>query len=83
MPKLIVLLSGRICTGKSTLAGTLAKQFGFQHVSTRDFLRARERAALQTSGARGRERRSDRRLPGRSQGRRGSDSPATQLPPAA
>jgi adenylosuccinate synthase len=42
MPKLIVLLSGRICTGKSTLAEALKKGFGFETVSTREFLRARE-----------------------------------------
>src|SRR3981081_4182250 len=41
MPPLIVLLSGRICTGKTTLAKALALQHEFKHFSTRDFLVSR------------------------------------------
>jgi adenylosuccinate synthase len=46
MPLRIVLLSGRICTGKSTLAEKLVKRYGFIHFSTREFLRERQ-AGLQ------------------------------------
>lgn len=56
MAKLIVLLSGKVCTGKSTLARSLVKQFGVEHIKTLDFLRrlrsdvAPERGALQNLG---------------------------------
>ena len=55
MPSLIVLLSGSICTGKSTLAERLVRDYGFYRFSTRELLRARkdatpERRALQDLG---------------------------------
>ncbi|HEV2331045.1 MAG TPA: adenylosuccinate synthetase [Verrucomicrobiae bacterium] len=52
----IVILSGQIGTGKTTLAKNLESNFGFFHVKTRDFLTARgrglqlERSALQLFG---------------------------------
>jgi adenylosuccinate synthase len=52
----IVILSGQVGTGKTTLAQKLESEFGFRHVKTRDFLKARwhelelERAALQAFG---------------------------------
>lgn len=52
----IVILSGQIGTGKTTLANELESKFGFWHIKTRDFLTARqkvlqlERAALQAFG---------------------------------
>jgi adenylosuccinate synthase len=52
----IVILSGHIGTGKTTLANKLESEFDFRHVKTRDFLQARrqqiqlERAALQAFG---------------------------------
>lgn len=58
MPKLIVILSGRVCTGKSTLAKHLAKDFKLKHVKTVDFLKVlgkhieHERGALQAFGER-------------------------------
>lgn len=58
MPKLIVILSGRVCTGKSTLAKHLASDFKLRHVKTVDFLKAlgkgieHERGALQEYGER-------------------------------
>jgi adenylosuccinate synthase len=56
MPKLIVILSGHVCAGKSTLATKLADEFGFRHVKTWSFIKARgehlklERTALQDFG---------------------------------
>lgn len=56
MAKQIVILSGHVCAGKSTLAGKLAEQFGFKHVKTWNFIQARgkhlslERGALQGYG---------------------------------
>jgi adenylosuccinate synthase len=56
MAKQIVILSGHVCAGKSTLAAKLSEQFGFQHVKTWGFIKARgehlqlERAALQEFG---------------------------------
>lgn len=56
MAKMIVILSGRVSSGKTTLAGSLASQFGLQHIKTLDFLKelgrevALERGALQTLG---------------------------------
>ncbi len=51
MPKLIVLLSGRICTGKSTLANHLVKRYGFQRFSSRECLqRQKERAPVDRRG---------------------------------
>lgn len=41
MPRLIVLLSGRICTGKTTLAKALADKYGFRRFSTREALISR------------------------------------------
>jgi adenylosuccinate synthase len=41
MPRLIILLSGRICTGKTTLAERLVNQYGFRCFSTRELLGAR------------------------------------------
>lgn len=62
MPKLIVLLSGRVCAGKTTLARRLtsafADKFNVKHVKTFDFLKrlgsevALERTALQQFGER-------------------------------
>ena len=52
----IVILSGKVGTGKTTLAYNLESGFAFRHVRTRDFLNARreelelERAALQAFG---------------------------------
>jgi adenylosuccinate synthase len=52
----IVILSGQIGTGKTTLAKNLESEFGFWHVKTKEFLKARsqelqlERAALQSLG---------------------------------
>lgn len=54
----IVILSGQIGTGKTTLANKLEAEFGFWHIKTKDFLSARsqklqrERAALQAFGER-------------------------------
>lgn len=56
MARLIVLLSGRICTGKSTVAEGLKREHQFVHVLTRGFLRNREqnleaeRGAMQNYG---------------------------------
>jgi len=62
LPKLIVILSGRVCTGKTTLATnlgtTFANNFRVKHVKTLDFLKqlgkeiALERGALQAFGER-------------------------------
>ena len=58
MPKLIVILSGRVCTGKSTLANHLAQNFKLKHLKTVDFLKVlgkevqHERGALQAFGER-------------------------------
>src|ERR1700722_612244 len=52
----IVILSGQIGTGKTTLANKLESAFDFKHVKTKEFLTARseqpalERAALQAFG---------------------------------
>src|SRR5581483_4693270 len=52
----IVILSGQIGTGKTTLANKLESEFDFCHIKTRDFLRSHceelqlERAALQALG---------------------------------
>ena len=54
--KQIVILSGHIGSGKTTLANKLEVEFGFRHIKTRDFLVAQwrelqlERAALQAFG---------------------------------
>ncbi|MCI0542073.1 MAG: adenylosuccinate synthetase [Verrucomicrobiales bacterium] len=54
----IVILSGKIGTGKTTLARNLESEFKFRHIRTRDFLKARsqepqfDRAALQAFGER-------------------------------
>jgi adenylosuccinate synthase len=56
MPKQIVILSGHVCAGKSTLATSLAEQFGFKHIKTWNFIKARgehlqlQRTALQDFG---------------------------------
>ncbi len=56
MAKQIVLLSGHVCAGKSTLARKLSERCGFQHVKTWSFIQARgdnlklERTALQDFG---------------------------------
>lgn len=56
MAKQIVILSGHVCAGKSTLARKLATEFEFKHIKTWEFLKARgehlrmERAALQDYG---------------------------------
>ncbi|MCU1311490.1 MAG: adenylosuccinate synthase [Candidatus Angelobacter sp.] len=56
MAKQIVILSGHVCAGKSTLASKLAERFGFKHIKTWNFIQARgnnlslERAALQAHG---------------------------------
>jgi adenylosuccinate synthase len=56
MAKQIVILSGHVCAGKSTLAVKLAAEFGFKHVKTWEFIKARganlnlERATLQNYG---------------------------------
>ncbi|MBZ5513723.1 MAG: adenylosuccinate synthetase [Acidobacteriia bacterium] len=54
MPKQIVLLSGKIRSGKSTLSNLLKDQFGFQVVKTKDVIRTLARERL------GREIESDR-----------------------
>lgn len=38
MPNQIVLLSGRVCAGKSSLARLLAKNFSFTHIKTQKYL---------------------------------------------
>lgn len=45
MPNLIVLLSGSVCTGKSTLAKRLVRDYGFHRFSTRELLATREASA--------------------------------------
>lgn len=55
MPGKILVISGRVGTGKSTLAGLLKTRYGFEVVSTRDVLgrlrpRTRGRAAYQRIG---------------------------------
>jgi adenylosuccinate synthase len=45
MPKLIVLLSGRIGTGKSTLANHLVKRYGFCRFSSRESLQRQKECA--------------------------------------
>ncbi len=56
MAKQIVVLSGHVCAGKSTLAVSLAEKFGFIHIKTWNFIKARgehlnsERTALQALG---------------------------------
>jgi adenylosuccinate synthase len=56
MAKQIVILSGHVCAGKSTLAAKLSEKFGFKHVKTWAFIKARgehlklERTALQNFG---------------------------------
>lgn len=56
MAKQIVILSGHVGAGKTTLATNLAKEFGFFHVKTWSFIKARgadlqlERKALQEYG---------------------------------
>lgn len=56
MAKKIVILSGHVCAGKSTLAEKLASEFGFKHVKTWGFVKARgenlklDRASLQAFG---------------------------------
>ena len=56
MAKQIVILSGHVCAGKSTLASKLAARFDFAHIKTWSFIQARgqnmqlERSALQDFG---------------------------------
>ncbi len=56
MAKQIVILSGHVCSGKSTLASKLAEKFGFKHIKTWNFIKARadhlqlQRTALQEYG---------------------------------
>jgi adenylosuccinate synthase len=51
MPKLVVLLSGRICTGKTTLANQLVKRYGFRRFSSRETMqRQKERAPTDRRG---------------------------------
>lgn len=56
MAKQIVLLSGHVCAGKSTLAANLATRFNFRHVKTWSFIQARgenlslDRTTLQDFG---------------------------------
>lgn len=56
MAKQIVILSGHVCAGKSTLASKLAERFGFRHVKTWSFIQARgqnlnlDRTTLQNYG---------------------------------
>src|SRR5258708_7032221 len=45
MPKLIVLLSGRICTGKTTLANRLVDRYGFRRFSSREYLQRKRKRA--------------------------------------
>ena len=58
MAKQIVILSGHVCSGKSTLAAKLAERFDFRHVKTWNFIKARgqnlslDRASLQEFGER-------------------------------
>jgi len=58
MAKQIVILSGHVCAGKSTLATELAARFGFRHIKTWSFIQARgqnlrlERGTLQDLGDR-------------------------------
>jgi len=58
MAKQIVILSGHVCAGKSTLAEKLAEEYGFKHVKTWGFIQARakhlelERGQLQAHGER-------------------------------
>lgn len=58
MAKQIVILSGHVCAGKSTLATNLADRFGFLHVKTWGFIQARgenlsmDRTTLQDFGQR-------------------------------
>src|SRR3954462_1390272 len=58
MAKQIVILSGHVCAGKSTLATNLAKKYDFQHVKTWNFIQARgenlslDRTTLQDFGQR-------------------------------
>src|SRR6267378_2376376 len=56
MAKQIVILSGHVCAGKSTLAANLAKKYYFHHVKTWSFVQARghdlslDRTTLQDFG---------------------------------
>lgn len=55
MPRIIVLLSGEIAVGKTTLCEALVKRFGFHVFKTRELIRAlrlvpAERGALQKAG---------------------------------
>lgn len=56
MPHKIILLSGQVCAGKTTLAELLKKQFGVIHVKTSECIRAlkpdvpSERRAMQKAG---------------------------------
>src|SRR4051812_11545976 len=58
MAKQIVILSGHVGAGKSTLAAKLAEKFGFTHIKTWAFIKSRgrdlklERSALQEFGER-------------------------------
>lgn len=58
MAKQIVILSGHVCAGKSTLARRMAARFDFQHIKTWSFIQSRgqhlrlERSALQEFGQR-------------------------------
>ena len=45
MPKLIVLLSGRICTGKTTLANHLVERYAFRRFSSRECLQRQKESA--------------------------------------
>jgi adenylosuccinate synthase len=56
VPECIILLSGQVCAGKTTLARLLAARFGAIHVKTSECIRvhrptvARERRAMQHAG---------------------------------
>ncbi len=56
MAKQIIILSGHVCTGKTTLAEKLSNEFGFKHVKTSTFIIARgsdlrlDRTVLQEFG---------------------------------
>ena len=56
MRQRIILLSGQVCAGKTTLATLLSDRYGAFHIKTRECLRAlnadipNERSAMQAAG---------------------------------